>query len=97
MLSVDLYTAFKQILFSFVFFLDVVIFFSYQLILETKKIVFSSVIFNIQKGSVSPFSSVDRLVHSPASGQVAATPFAAYRLKLYSSRDCVASVSPPSC
>ena len=61
MLSVDLYTAFKQILFSVIFFRFCYFFFSNQLILETKKIGFSSVIFNIQKYSVSPFSSVDRL------------------------------------
>ena len=43
------------------FFKDFFIFFYFTLILETKKIVFSSVIFNIQKSFVSPFGSVDRL------------------------------------
>ena len=36
-------------------------FFSFLSILDTKKIGFSSVIFNIKKSSVSPFGSVDRL------------------------------------
>ena len=38
--NVDLFTAFKQILFSIGFFLDFVIFFSYLLIMETKKLFF---------------------------------------------------------
>ena len=43
------------------------------------------------KGEARPELSLVRLLDR----QVAVTPFAAYGLKLYSSRDCVVSVSPP--
>ena len=57
--NVDLYMAFKQILFSIVFFeLSFFLFFFY---LGDKKICFYTVFFNIQKSSVSPFGSVDTL------------------------------------
>ena len=60
--NVDLYMALKQILFSIVFSLDFVhFFFVFCQSWRQKKIGFSSVVFNIQKSSVSLFGSVDRL------------------------------------
>ena len=60
--NVDRYMALKQILFSIVFSLDFVnFFFVFCQSWRQKKIGFSSVVFNIQKSSVSLFGSVDRL------------------------------------
>ena len=88
--NVDLYTAFKQILFSIFFLKILLFFFNYLVILGTKKIGFSSVIFNIQKFSVSPFSSVDRL-------NLKFPPPIAFTLKLTRGNQQNAQVSPISC
>ena len=63
-IDIYIYMAFKQIQFFFIvfsFFLDFAIIKKKSVNLVHTKIGFSSVLFNIQKSSVSSFGSVDRL------------------------------------